>query len=233
MVNNMKKTMTPSWDLVKPSALLVREHFVDFMYIVLLPGLLYLLGSILLTGALQDTSNNVKLVFGTRELIGLIVIAIAGIWSLINLGPMTYFELRAAAAKPETISDYYRHGLRYTLPLVGLYILMALAIIGGLILFIIPGLFMIRRYLLAPYYLVDRKLSIFAALRKSAEESKPVKKAIWGIIGVQVIVTFAAGALQIIPVIGIVLSQLVTYAITFILVLRYQEVQATLPKTKK
>ncbi len=82
--------------------------------------------------------------------------------------------------------------------LLGLYIVMFLIILVGLILFIIPGLIMIRRYFFAPYIMIEKKTSIREALDQSAALSLLNTGSVWGIIGVM----FLIGLVNIIPIIG-------------------------------
>lgn len=228
-LNSMKNNMTPSWDLIGPSARLVRDNFWPFTYLILLPGLLYLLGSLLIGG--MFTADG-KINVGGREQLGLAVITVAGIWTMVNIGPVIRFHLQAVDKKISPILDYYRQGLRYTLPLIGLYIVFALLFIVGLILFIIPAFFVLHRLILAPYYLVDKQLPIIESLKQSARDAKKFSGPIWGVIGVQIAVSFAAGALQIIPIFGIILGQLLAYSITFMLVLRFSEIRSSIKADK-
>jgi hypothetical protein len=80
----------------------------------------------------------------------------------------------------------------------GLYIVMGILISIGLILLIIPGLILIRRFFFAPYIMLDKKTSIREALDQSANLSRVNTGAIWGVIGVM----FLIGLANIIPIIG-------------------------------
>ena len=82
--------------------------------------------------------------------------------------------------------------------MLGLTLLRGLIIIVDFILLIVPGLFMWKRYMLAPYYLMDKNLGIRESLRRSAADSKPYANAIWGLIGVYVLIWL----IGILPVIG-------------------------------
>jgi hypothetical protein len=82
--------------------------------------------------------------------------------------------------------------------MLGLYIAVGLVVLVGFILLVIPGLFMIRRYFLAPYVMLDEKIGIRDAMDRSAELSKINTGSIWGIIGVM----FLIGLVNVIPIIG-------------------------------
>lgn len=80
----------------------------------------------------------------------------------------------------------------------GLYIVVGVVVFVGLLLLVIPGLIMIRRYFLAPYVMLDNKLGIRESMDRSAELSKLNSGSIWGIIGVM----FLIGVANILPIIG-------------------------------
>jgi uncharacterized membrane protein len=103
----------------------------------------------------------------------------------------------------------------------GLYLLIGLYIIVGLILFIIPGLIMLRRYLLAPYVMLDTRCGITEAMEKSAELTKPYSGYIWGIIGVM----FLIGLFNIIPGIGWMIAFVLGMFYSVAPAIRYQELK--------
>ncbi|HEX5447958.1 MAG TPA: hypothetical protein VFW90_02030 [Candidatus Saccharimonadales bacterium] len=105
--------------------------------------------------------------------------------------------------------------------LLGLYIVTGIVILIGLILFIIPGLFMIRRYLLAPYVMIDRNVSIREAMDGSAELSLKNTGAIWGVMGVM----FLIAMIGIIPIIGSLASFVVGSLYSVAPALRYRQLK--------
>ncbi|HET9850652.1 MAG TPA: hypothetical protein VFP35_03460 [Candidatus Saccharimonadales bacterium] len=105
--------------------------------------------------------------------------------------------------------------------MVGLYILITLYVLVGLILLIIPGLIMLRRYYLAPYVLLDKKCGIKEAMEESARISKPYSGYIWGVIGVM----FLISLLNVIPLIGGLAAFIVGSLYTVAPALRYQELK--------
>ena len=82
-----------------------------------------------------------------------------------------------------------------------LEILVVLTVMGGLLLFIVPGIIFGLRLVLAPYFIVDRDMSAMDAYKASWHATKGNLGKIWGIIGVTVlillpvIVAFASFAL--------------------------------------
>jgi hypothetical protein len=107
-------------------------------------------------------------------------------------------QLSAAKDKDFDYKDLWQAVKENGWRLLGLYILMIVIITLGLIVFIVPGLIFMRRYILAPYVVLDKKLGIMDSLAKSSEISKLNTGALWGVIGVM----FLIGLLNIVPVIG-------------------------------
>ena len=79
---------------------------------------------------------------------------------------------------------------------------------------------MLKRYILAPYFLVDKNLGIMEAMNQSAEASKKYSSALWGLIGV----TFLISLPGIIPVLGAIVSALLGIAYYCAPAVRYREV---------
>jgi hypothetical protein len=82
--------------------------------------------------------------------------------------------------------------------LLGLYIIIGIIVGIGFVLLIIPGLILLRRYLFAPYVMIEKKTGIRDSLERSAALSGRNTASVWGIIGVM----FLIGLLNILPYIG-------------------------------
>lgn len=107
-------------------------------------------------------------------------------------------QLRAVEGHHLDFQDLWAVVKKMGLKLLGLYIVTAVIVIIGLLLLIVPGLIFIRRYFLAPYVMIDQNVGIQEALSKSAELTKLNPGAIWGVIGVTVLIGLAG----IVPFIG-------------------------------
>lgn len=77
-----------------------------------------------------------------------------------------------------------------------LELLIMLAVIGGLILLIVPGIIIGLRLSLAHYYLVDKNMSVMEAYKASWHATKGHLGKIWGMIGV--------GLLMLLPTLTII-----------------------------
>jgi hypothetical protein len=104
----------------------------------------------------------------------------------------------------------------------GLYLLIGLYVVIGLILFIVPGIIMLRRYILAPYVMLDTKCSIKDAMEQSAEISKPYAGYVYGMIGVMTLI----GLVNVVPGIGWMISFVLGFYYSAAPALRYQELKA-------
>lgn len=105
--------------------------------------------------------------------------------------------------------------------MLGLYIVAGLIIVVGFIILIVPGFFMIRRYLLAPYVMLDKKCSITEALEQSAKLSKINTGAVWGIMGV----LFLISLINIVPFIGGLAAFIVGMFYSVAPALRYEQLK--------
>jgi hypothetical protein len=215
-------SMTPSWDLYMANITLIKERYVPAIYLVLLPSLIGVLGGLLAGSPLTADGS---LDFSLLNPLGVALLAAGTLWQIINIGPLTVFQLETARGQSKELRAYYQTGLRYDLRLLAYYIVFVLLVFCGLLLFIIPGLFVIRRYFLGNFYIVDKRLPVLAAMKACATSSKRYSGAIWGVIGIQVAVMLATEVVQVIPVVGIILAVLLSCSYIFLAVLRYREIE--------
>lgn len=220
-----------SWSLLPKSAELVRQYFVPLLYVSILPALLTELGSTYnhafnvhstddsFSATIGLSAHNGSGLGGTLVLVGIL-------WTLLSLAARYYVQLRATKGQPVEVAEAYRKTASRIVPLIALMIVYTIMVIVGLILLIVPGLIVIRRYYLAPYYLIDRNVSIREALRLSAQATKPISGYIWGIIGVSIVLAILAGFLANIPLgIGAVIATFVNVLYIFAPAFRYREAE--------
>lgn len=202
----------PSWEAFK-------VNFGTFLllFILLLASIAAAVILILLIAA-AFKDNHVLMI----PLISLSVLALVGFCVL--LAPTAvYVQLKSARGDKVETDAALQEGKKYFWRFWGLSILVSLIVVVGLILFIIPGLFMIKRYLLAPYFLVDKDLSISDAMSASAEAGKRFAGAIWGILGVEVVISLAS----VIPFIGSIINLVLSIAYYCAPAVRYEQIKAT------
>jgi hypothetical protein len=202
--------MTPSWQLVQPSLNLTRKNFESIIVIVLLPVLLTLLGSLLITKGSHNLGNFI-------EVIGVI-------WLVINAPVSYYLQLAAARGGQPGIRECYASGLPYFWRVIGFEIWFSVLMLIGLVLLIVPGLIVLRRYYLTPFYIIDRKLDIGAAMTAAHQETNLVAGFVWGTIGVVVAFAIVASILSVAGPVGVVAADFVALIYLFGPVLRYREI---------
>jgi hypothetical protein len=110
---------------------------------------------------------------------------------------------------------------KYGMRLIGLSLLIGIYVLLGFIAFIVPGLIFIRRYYLAPYVMLDKDLSIREAMKESDRLTKPYSGAVWGLIGVSILLSLTS----ILPLFGWILSFVLTVSYSVAPALRYQELK--------
>src|SRR5581483_2653917 len=107
-------------------------------------------------------------------------------------------QLEAAEGKNPAFDKLWGTVKEMWLKMIGLYIVVTAVIIIGFFLIIIPGIFMVKRYFMSTYVMLDHKnLSIRQAMDKSAAMS-PSTDAIWGVV----LVGILFGIISVIPVVG-------------------------------
>lgn len=178
-----------AFDLFTPSSEAVRRNLGSFIGVMALPSLYMVVAAVVLAAINNDRPPLVATI---------ILYTIGGLLGLLLLPANPYLQLYAAKGETCNFIPTVKKSLQFFWRILGLYIVVGLVILGGFLLFIVPGVIMVRRYYLSPYFLIDRNLSIGQAMRQSAEATGDHTGAIWGIIGVQILLEFAS----LIPLIG-------------------------------
>jgi len=205
--------LTPSWSFVPKNLELLRQRIEQVMLIVLLPTLFIDFGSILMS---------------TQSSIGWVIIILGLVWSLINVGASYYLQVSAAKDKIVSTADCYRKSWQYIGRIIAFTILFGIIVFVGFLLLIIPGVLLLRRYVLSPFYIVDQNMSIRQAMSESAQQTKPVSGYVWGTLGVVVVlllaITLFSSIFLSIPGATVIISALLSPAYFFILALRYIDI---------
>lgn len=211
-------TMPGAFDLFKPSMEIIRRNLVAFLILLGIPTVLLLIGNgpDLLSPSLESRAENQN--NGAIAFMGLI----GAIAALLTTPAVILLELRGAHKEQLELGEAFSKGLHYFWKLIGLSICLAVIYAVSILLLIVPFFFALRRYFLAPYYLVDRDLSIFEALKVSAQESQGKWGPIYGVIGVIILI----GLINIIPVLGWIVSTVVAFLYSSATALRYLHIKA-------
>ncbi len=130
-------------------------------------------------------------------------------------------QLDAVEGRHLDFQDLWKTTKELGLRMLGLYIAMTVIIVAGFILLVVPGLIFLRRYYLAPYVMLDKKVGIGEALTRSAELTKLNTGAVWGIIGVG----FLIALIGIVPFIGSLIAFGVGCLYSLAPAMRYQQLK--------
>lgn len=217
------RPLTPSFELIRLSMMLLRAHIWPVFYMSFLPSLVSAVGLVLLTSGLSR-NHGLSIAWDNQTATGAMLLIIGSLWTLLTYPATIILRLRAIQGNNLSAITSFKLGIRRLLPFIFLSISMVTLIVLGGILFIIPGLILYRGFYLAQYYVIDQQLEPFEALRKSWADSKPNAGYIWGTIGVQTLIGIVASGIGSIPVAGQILSLAIGYIYWYAPAIRYSEI---------
>ncbi|HET9850648.1 MAG TPA: hypothetical protein VFP35_03435 [Candidatus Saccharimonadales bacterium] len=136
---------------------------------------------------------------------------------------MTLLKYQSARGVKTTYRANFKQCLHYFWRVLGLYIVRNFIIFLGFLLLIVPGLFIWRRWMLAPFYLIDEDGKVFESLDKSAADSKPFSKSIWGMTAVYIVLAVIS---WVVPFIGGVISTIGSVVYCCAQAIRYLQIKA-------
>ncbi len=208
--------------MYKPSAQLWFKNSNTCIILLILPSLFFALGTRLVP--------EIDPLTGWR-IFGLASIIIGIVLLTVNAPASLYMQVRVIHGEMPRVIECYRGILRYMLRLIGLAALLTPLILLGLLFFVLPGLIFIRRYALAPFYLIDHDLGIRQAMQRSSVDSKPVSKYIWSLIAVNTIISIITFILfvKIFPPFGSLIAAFIVSLYAFGPALRYREIALRRP----
>lgn len=214
--------LTPSWELLPKNLQLVRRRLEQVAVISILPGLFVNLAM------LVGKHNEHQISSLQLTLLG------AGcLWVLVNLAATSYLQVTAARGKWPSTAACYKNSWRYWWRIVVFLALFSILLGIGFLLLIVPGLIVLRRYILTPFYIIDQDLSVKEAMRRSAAQTKIVSGYVWGTLGVVIVMSLGAGLISqmfgFVPGLPAVISSILGVSFYFVMALRYVEVANTVP----
>jgi hypothetical protein len=123
-------------------------------------------------------------------------------------------QLRAAEDRELDFHELWQEARNMGWSMFKLYVSSALAIVFTLFIFT-------RRYFLAPYVMLDKKLTVMDSLRESSRLSGKNPGSVWGVIGVVVLISLVG----ILPIIGGLASFALGALYSVAPALRYQQLK--------
>jgi uncharacterized membrane protein len=189
-------------DTFKKGWRLTIDNFWMLLVVILIAGAIGSIGQMFIRGILAAGSIlTFALQFGNVQSagVGILFAVIAGLFSLalafFVTGPIQFgvawTYLRAARKEKFELGHMFAAFRKRYLSVVGAQVLLFLAIVGGLILFVIPGIIIAIRLSFTPYIIMDEKISARDALRKSWELTKGQGWKIVGIILLSMLLSLA------------------------------------------
>ncbi|KAF1053377.1 MAG: hypothetical protein GAK43_01434 [Stenotrophomonas maltophilia] len=158
---NIGDILSEAWNRISGVKGILVVGFIIYMAVV--QGLSFLLGAILGFGAVMTSGQGTGMLMVVMQLV--IGVLVAGVGYPFLAG-INMIGIRRAADQPVSINEMFSHfGLFVPLFLTGL--LMTVLVYLGLILLIIPGIYLSIAYSLAIPLAVERKLSPWQALEAS------------------------------------------------------------------
>ncbi len=132
---------------------------------------------------------------------GITIIGILAIPAI--LGGYAESLIRIARNEPVEIGDFFKAGFDMWGRLFGLTFFYTIGILIGLMLFVIPGIFLMVIWVFSIYLMVDHNLEIELALKKSYYLITDVA-GFWNAFALMIIIFLVNAILQIIPGIGLI-----------------------------
>ncbi len=215
-----KQPVLPSaFSLFQPSIDALKINLGTILLLVFTPLLMAIPWiAITLVNAANASNFNSNAVLGLLTFlftIGMIVVGVI-------LSPaIVIAQLKGSKGERITYGEAFNRGAHVALRFLGLSLLTGLITMAGFILLIVPGLFLMKRYLMAPCYLVDKKVGILEAMRLSARDSKEFSGALWGIIGVSFLIALPC----VIPILGYIAAVVLSIMYACATTIRYYQIQ--------
>lgn len=155
--------------------------------------------------------------------------ALESAFGLIFLLALPVYALSLADRKHVSLAKFMSFNARKYLAILVAGVLYGLAIVGSLLLFIIPAIWVIAWFALYEMAVIDKGMGPVRALKESKRLLRNNKGKVWGLLGVSILFSALAGLFQMVPVFGdqlvMVVSQLVVIVSTVAASLLYRWAQ--------
>lgn len=204
--NRFNTKLTGSIALFIPSKKAVFLNIESFVILTLIPAAYILL----LMNILGPISPQQELNVNNPWLTPVLLLGIP--LFLLLIPTMPYLQVQSSKDRQVNILDAFKGGLNYFWKVHIINILVGVAVTIGLIFFIVPGIILLRRYFLAPYYAIDQDLKPLDAMKQSAKETKPYSGSVYGVLGVILFLSLIGSTSNISQLISSVLSFLYSCA---------------------
>lgn len=215
-----------SWELVPLSLRLAIKNYEQIAFLFFLPSLIMILGLFYLGNFTLNIHNVLDPVLSSSQAIGIVLMLLWVIVSIINFPPSIYFRLHASVDnKSPSIATCYREGFNNFFKVWLCELISILLIIIGFFAFLLPGVLIFPRLILAPYYAMDKpKLSIKQILSITSKQASRFTYPIYGTYGIIILLGFVSEIILGTYLISAVLIVIISYIVLFMPALRYLEI---------
>ena len=211
-----KQVLPSAFALFRPSWQGVRLNLVTILELTLLPMLVNAAVFLLLRRPGEASFMDIYVLKPDQLNLGVgyfASLAATGLMTLLLAPAVTLIYLQSVKGKKIGLWAAFKTSLSFWWRYIGLTIVMGLAILGGFILLVIPGLFILQRYFLAGYFMVDQNLGIKASLKASWQATKQYSGSVWSLLAVLLLISLLsslAGSSYLAEILGEII--LVVYA---------------------
>lgn len=209
-------------DMIKPSTKAIGVNvgtLFALLGMMLIPGLVLLVA--ILFGVIIRHGETSFVAMG----IGLIALASAIGLGLLIVPAFSIVIMAAARGEKITARAAMSQASAFVWRALGINILTTLAVLGGFLLFIVPGFIFMAWFSLSLYVLVTEDLSIVASMKRSRALVRGRVWEIWGLNSLAIAVT-------IVPVFGSIANLILSILMIPALPIRYLQLAATKPEDR-
>jgi hypothetical protein len=214
--NPQPNKLPSAFTLFEPSWKAIKLNFNTFFILWILPLLL-----ILINFVLSFKSGHGEAFSHKPTPASVIITLIVLICYLIIGAPTIVTQIKSAQAQKIRLGEAFQIAKPFYIRLYGLLICVSVIVFIGLLLLIVPGILLLKRYYLAPWIMVNENLGIKASLKRSSEMSKQ-PNAVWGMLGVEVLLS----VFGIIPFLGYIIDILGGVVYSNAPAIRYEQIKA-------
>lgn len=222
MAVDSTKYLSNPIDMIKPSTRAMGVNvgtFFALLGIMFLPGLLLIVAAITGIAGRNGGTNIIALILGMIAIVAIIALA------LIMVPAVTIVLMASAQGQKIKARTALSQARPFVLRSLGISILTSLAVVGGFLLFVIPGFIFMAWFSLGMYVLVTENLGVVESMKRSKVLVRGRVWEIWGISSIAVVVT-------ILPVIGSTANFILSVLMAPALPIRYLQLSSTAPEER-
>jgi hypothetical protein len=223
--------MTPAFELFPKSYHLVRKNIWVFVTLCIFPLIIGLSNGVWVVDSQRHFHTDAPVIWGAIGTSTLpayawggfgITLIFAMVLAIILQIMTQAAQLDVSMGKSANLSRAWKVVKARGLQMLGLYLLVGLITAVGFVLFIIPGIIMLRRYFVAPYVLLENKeMGVWDAMEKSAQLTKQDPWSVYSILGLMLLFSLFG----VFPIIGWIAAFLLHFFYSVAPAIRYQELK--------